>query len=502
VEKKRETWSWRGAFVFAVIGSAVGLGNAWRFPYVVAQNGGGAFFIPYLFALLTAGIPLMMLEFGIGHKYLGAPPIAYGRAKKDAEMVGWWGVGAAFVIITYYGVVMAWAINYLYHAFTLAWGTDTTSFFLFDFLKLSDGPGILGSLNMPILAAYVIGWILICWIIYSGVKGLGKVVMVTATLPVVILIILALRGLTLNGAMAGLDYYLSPNFAALGNVKVWMAAYGQVFFSLSLGMAVLIAYASYLPKDAEISNNVFIASLADAGIAFLAGFAIFSTVGYMAAERGTTVAEVAGGGGIGLAFFVYPQAINLLPGATFFGILFFLLLVTLAVDSQFSLVEGIVGSVMDKWNMKRGTALACVAIPGFLIGLVYVTSGGLYWLDIIDKFVNSYGLVAVGLAQCIVVGWIIGPDKIREHVNALSEIKVGKWFDFFIKYLTPVVLIYILISSLITDLKVPYEGYPGWALNVGWAMVVLLPVGSFLLSKLKTSKETEAAYSEETNISA
>lgn len=488
--KDRETWSWRGAFIFAVLGSAVGLGNAWRFPYVVAQNGGGAFLIPYLFALLTAGIPLMLLEFGVGHKYFGSPPIAYRRARKGSEMIGWWGIGTAFVIITYYGVVMAWAINYLIHAFTLAWGEDTIGFFL-SFLNVSEGPGVLGGLNIPVLIAYVIGWILIVWIIYSGVKGLSKVVIYTATIPVVILVILAIRGFTLEGALLGLDYYLSPDFGALLDANVWLAAYGQVFFSLSLGMAVLIAYASYLPRDAEISNNVFIASLADAGIAFLAGLAVFSTLGYMAVQQGSTVAEVAGGGGLGLAFFVYPQAINLLPGAAFFGVIFFLLLVTLAIDSQFSLVEGCVGAVMDKWNLKRPVALAIIAIPAFLIGLLYVSSGGLHWLDIVDKYVNSYGLVAVGLAECIAVGWFIGPEKLRKHVNVLSEVRVGKWFDFFIKYFTPIILIILLVYGLIGDIKVPYEGYPQWALNIGWIMVILLPILAYVFSKLKTAKEVD-----------
>lgn len=490
--EKRETWSWRGAFIFAVIGSAVGLGNAWRFPYVVAQNGGGAFLIPYLFAILTAGIPLMMLEFGIGHKFRGAPPVAYNRAAKGTEMVGWWGNLAAFVIITYYGVVMAWALNYVIHSLTLAWGNDPNNFFFSNFLQLSEGAGVLGGINPAVLIAFIIGWIMVIGIISSGVKGLGKVVIVTAILPVLILIILTLRGITLEGALDGLNYYLQPDFGALKNISVWMAAYSQVFFSLSLGMAVLIAYASYLPKKAEIGNNVFIASLADAGIAFLAGLAIFSTLGYMAAQQGLPVAEVAGGGGIGLAFIVYPQAINLLPASAFFGVLFFLLLVTLAIDSQFSLVEGCVSSIMDKWNVKRGTALAIISAPAFLIGLLFVTRAGLYWLDIVDKFVNSYGLVAVGLVECIAVGWIIGPDKIREHVNALSEIRIGKWFDFCIKFLTPLVLIFILVRSIIDDIKVPYEGYPQWALNIGWAMVILLPVAAFIFSRFKTAK-TEAA---------
>ena len=488
--KKRENWSWRGAFVFAVLGSAVGLGNAWRFPYMVAQNGGGAFLIPYIFALLTAGIPLMMLEFGIGHKFLGAPPIAYRRANKKLEMVGWWGNAASFVIITYYGVVLAWAINYLVHALTLAWGDDTTGFFL-NFLRVSEGPHILGGLNVPVLIAFVIGWIMVIAIIRSGVTGLGKVVVFTAIAPVILLIILSIRGITLEGALAGLDYYLSPNFAALADLTVWRDAYSQVFFSLSLGMGVLIAYASYLPRDAELSNNVFIASLADAGIAFLAGLAIFSTVGYMAAQQGAAVADVAGSGGIGLAFMVFPQVINLLPCAAAFGVIFFLLLITLAIDSQFSLVEGCVGAVMDKWNLSRGTALAIVSLPGFLIGLVFVTNGGLHWLDIVDKFVNGYGLIVVGLVECIAIGWIIGPQKIRDHVNGLSEIKVGKWFDFCVKYLTPAALIFILVFNLIIDIKEPYGGYPQWALNVGWAMVILLPIVAFIFSKLKTAKEAD-----------
>src|SRR5690554_2594467 len=438
----------------------------------------------------------MMLEFGIGHKFRGAPPVAYKRAAKGTEMVGWWGNLAAFVIITYYGVVMAWALNYVIHSLTLAWGNDPNNFFFSNFLQLSEGPGVLGGINPAVLIAFIIGWILVIGIISSGVKGLGKVVIVTAILPVLILIILTLRGITLEGALDGLNYYLQPNFAALKNVDVWMAAYSQVFFSLCWGMAVRIAYATYPPKKAEIANNVFIASLADAGIAFLAGLAIFSTLGYMAAQQGLPVAEVAGTGGIGLAFAVYPQAINLLPASSFFGILFFLLLVTLAIDSQFSLVEGCVGSIMDKWNVKRGTALAIISAPAFVIGLLFVTKAGLFWLDIVDKFANSYGLVAVGLVECIAVGWIIGTDKIREHVNALSEINVGKWFDFCIKYLTPLVLIVILVRSIIEDINVPYEGHPQWALNIGWAMVILLPVLAFIFSKIKSNEKTEAAEEE------
>ncbi len=211
----------------------------------------------------------------------------------------------------------------------------------------------------------------------------------------------------------------------------------------------------------------------------------------MAVQQGASVADVAGGGGLGLAFIVFPQVINLLPAAPVFGVLFFLLLITLAIDSQFSLVEGCVGSIMDKWNIKRGPALAIVSLPGFLIGLLFVTKGGLYWLDIVDHFVNSYGLIMVGLVECLVIGWLIGPEKIREHVNGLSEIKVGKWFDFCVKYLTPLILLLLLVSNFIGDLQKPYEGYPQWALNVGWAIVILLPVLSIAFGFMKSAKKDD-----------
>ena len=189
-----------------------------------------------------------MLEFGMGHKYMGSPSVAFNRARKGTEFVGWWGNLASFVIITYYGVVMAWAINYVVHAATLAWGSDTGTFFFNNFLQVTDGPNILGGLNIPVLISYVIGWFLVLAIVRSGVTGVGKVVMVTATAPIILLIILALRGITLEGAAAGLNYYLQPDFSALANLSVWRDAYSQVFFSLSVGMGVLIAYASYLPR--------------------------------------------------------------------------------------------------------------------------------------------------------------------------------------------------------------------------------------------------------------
>jgi NSS family neurotransmitter:Na+ symporter len=277
----------------AAIGSAVGLGNIWRFPYVAYANGGGAFLIPYFVALLTAGIPLMMLEYAVGVKMQAGPPIAFAKIKKGLEWVGWWSILAAFVIITYYAVVMAWCWNYLYHSFTLAWGDNAGEFFITEVLQRSGGPGEIGRIVPAVLIGLVITWAVVYWIIYKGIGRVGKVVMATVPIPVILIAILVIRGITLPGAAEGLNFYLSPDFSKLLDPHVWLAAYGQIFFSLSLAMGIMIVYASYLPRKSDVTNNAFITSFANCGTSFFAGFAIFSTLGYLAYATGVDVSEVA-----------------------------------------------------------------------------------------------------------------------------------------------------------------------------------------------------------------
>ncbi|MBO8127172.1 MAG: sodium-dependent transporter [Firmicutes bacterium] len=498
MSQKRETWSWRGAFVFAVIGSAVGLGNIWRFPYTAYSSGGGAFLIPYFVALLTAGIPLMIMEFSLGHKFRQGAVTAFRSLGKKFEWAGWWATLVAFVIITYYGVIMAWAIRFVFSSLTLAWGSDPEGYFFGQVLHLTDSPGILGGIQWPLFFAYLAGWLAMYYIVKSGVKGVGKVVMITMPLPVILLIIMIIRGVTLPGAMEGLNFFLKPEWSQLLNPDVWLSAYGQIFYSLSVAMAILIAYASYLPEDAEITNNAFLASFSNCAISFLAGFAVFSTLGYMAAQSGVAVSEVATAG-VGLAFVVFPQAINLLPGAPLFGVLFFLLIISAGIDSAFSLVEGVVTSVADRWNLSRNTAVAVVTLPAFLIGVLYVTGAGLYWLDIVDHFINAFSLTVMGLIECIVVGWIYGADKIRKYANERSEILLGKWYDFCIKYLTPAILITIIGMSLYKELQGPYGGYPLWSLLVGgWLLVISIPIVSYLLGRRgKAEAESVPANTEE-----
>lgn len=484
MENKRGVWHSRMAFIMAAVGSAVGLGNIWRFPYVCYTNGGGAFLIPFLVALFTAGVPLLILEFGLGHRARQATPMAFARIRKQYEWIGWLAVLVGLLVMTYYGVVMGWCFNFLYHSFSLGWGADTESFFNNNILMLSGGIGEVGAPVLHIMIGLFLCWFFVFLFIIKGVESVGKVVMYTVPLPVLILILFVIRGVTLPGAAEGLQYFLTPDFNALKDPQVWLAAYGQVFFSLTIGFGVMIAYASYLPRNSDVSNNAFITSFADAGLSFLAGLAVFSTLGFLAHQQGQPVETVVTSGP-GLAFITYPAIINELPLAPkVFGALFFLLLLTLGIDSAFSLVEAGVAGVIDKWKFPRIAVNASVSLIAFLIGVIYATRGGLYWLDIVDYYLNNFGLTTIGLLECIIIGYVLGAPKVREHVNKTSEIKIGYWWDVCIKYITPAILIFMLVRSAYLVLNEAYGGYPAWAQFAGgWGLLLLLAGIGVLLAK-------------------
>lgn len=478
---RRMRWDSRHAFLLAAIGSAVGLGNVWRFPFIAHQNGGGAFLIPFFIAMFTAGIPLLILEFGLGNLMQSGAPASFAKVGKKWEWLGWFALLTAFGIVTYYTVIMGWCFAYLIYSFKLAWGANPQSFFYECFLGLSSGPASIGGIRVPVLLGLLATWGCIFFIIVKGAKSVGKVVLITVPLPWLCLLILAVRGVTLPGAAEGLKYYLTPDFGALKNPSVWMAAYSQVFFSFTIGFGVMIAYASYLPKRSDISNNALITGVADSLTAFIAGLVVFSTLGYFAHATGVGVQDVARSGP-GLAFCTYPATIMLLPfGASIFGVIFFLMLLTLGIDSAFSLVEAAVAGLQDKWKISRIRVNSLVCIVAFVIGIFFTTQGGLHWLDIADRYLSDFGLAVVGLIMCFVVGYVFKAKTLREHVNQVSEVKLGRWWDYFIRILTPYVLIILIAWTLIERIRTPYGGYPQWALFVGGWLVVLVAVEVALL---------------------
>ncbi len=484
----REHWDSRTAFILAAIGSAVGLGNIWRFPYIVYKYGGGAFIIPFLVALLTAGIPLLILEFSLGHKTNKAAPGAFAFFNTKLKWIGWAAVFIGMGIVTYYTAIMSWSMIYFVKSFSLGWGTGTENFFFNNVLQLSESPSHIGYIVPVIFIGIILTWIWIYFSIIKGAKSVGKVVYITVICPWIILLILIVRGVTLPGAMNGLAYLFTPNFTALMDPEVWINAYSQVFFSISIGFGIMIAYGSFLPKKADIVNSAFIIGLADAATSLLASVAIFSALGHLALKKGADVANVVTSGP-GLAFVTYPEIINLFPiGAPILGALFFAMLLTFGIDSAFSLVEAFSAAAVEKWNISRAKMNGIIGIIGIILGIIFTTQSGLYWLDIVDHYLAVYGLILIGIFECLAVGYIIKPEVIRNYANEQSDFPIGKWWDFMIKFFVPIVLIAIMIWNIWAEIANPYGGYSRSALLVGiGALVISFALGILLsINKKRT----------------
>lgn len=498
---KREQWGSRVGFILAAIGSAVGLGNIWRFPYTVAKNGGGAFLIPYLVALFTAGIPLLILEFGLGHKLRTSAPGVFGRLNKKWQALGWWQTAIAFVITVYYVAVIGWALSYVFFSIDLSWGKDTVEFFTKSYLGISGSPFEFDGLRMGSLIPLTIVWIINFVVLAFGIKGgIEKANKIFMPILFISIIIITVRGLTLPGAFNGLDYLFKPDFSKILEGKVWVAAYGQIFYSLSICFSIMLAYSSYLPKKSDIVNNAFITAFGNCSFSILAAIAVFSILGNMALNSGQGIDAVAKDG-IGLAFFVFPQAINGLPNfRELFGTLFFLCLFFAGMSSSMSIIEATVSAVSDKFSMHRLKSLSIICGVGFVVSLVFVTGAGLYVLDIVDHFINNYGVALAGLVEAVLIGWFFKLRSIRNYVNPISDFAVGNWWEVCLKVITPLILGVMIVLKVIEDISSAYEGYPIASLLVyGVGVVLFTIIAGFILSAIKGSKEFEVALDEGVN---
>ncbi|MHC5100613.1 MAG: sodium-dependent transporter, partial [Planctomycetota bacterium] len=441
LEEQRETWGTRGGFVLAAVGSAVGLGNLWGFPYKLYSYGGGAFLIPYIVAMFCIGIPLLILEFTLGHYTQRAAPNAFRRVNKRLEFVGWWGIILGFVIITYYPTILAYCFSYMGDSITaiftsqpLPWAGEgvegvqnASNYFFKDYLT---GRSYIGPFRSEILYRLILAWVLMYFCIFRGVKLVGKIVWLTVPLPWIMLVILAVRGLTLEGSMKGLAFYLDPDWTQLAKPTTWRFAFGQVFFSLSLAFGVMLTYASFLHRKSDINNNAAIIGIADFATSFIGGIAIFATIGGMAhvtsqAGQPVPVNEVINGGP-GLAFVAFPYALAQLPAAAWWSLIFFFMLVTLGIDSAFSITESVLAGIVDKTGWRRDIVLPVMSIIGIGTGLMYITIEGLSFLGTVDGFVNgTWGIAFIGLIECVALGWFSRLDVLREHANERSDWQLG-----------------------------------------------------------------------------
>ncbi|XP_017586525.1 PREDICTED: sodium-dependent serotonin transporter [Corvus brachyrhynchos] len=404
----RETWSKKIDFLLSVIGYAVDLGNVWRFPYICYQNGGGAFLIPYTIMAIFGGIPLFYMELALGQYHRNGCISIWRKICPIFK-----GIGFAICIIdlyvaSYYNTIMAWAFYYLISSFTaeLPWTSCTnpwntgncTNYFSKDNVSWSlhsispaeefytrqvlqvhrsDGLDDLGGISWQLTLCLLLIFTIVYFSIWKGVKTSGKVVWVTATFPYIILFILLVRGATLPGAWRGVLYYLKPDWQKLLATEVWVDAAAQIFFSLGPGFGVLLAYASYNKFHNNCYQDALVTSTVNCLTSFVSGFVIFTVLGYMAEMRNEDVSEVAKDTGPSLLFITYAEAIANMPASTFFAIIFFLMLLTLGLDSTFAGLEGVITGVLDEfphvWGKRRELFVLGLTIVCFLGSLATLT---------------------------------------------------------------------------------------------------------------------------------
>ncbi|XP_055856388.1 sodium-dependent serotonin transporter [Episyrphus balteatus] len=524
-ERRRETWGQKAEFLLAVVGFAVDLGNVWRFPYICYQNGGGAFLIPYCVMLVFGGLPLFYMELALGQFHRCGCLSIWKRICPALK-----GVGYAICLIDiymgmYYNTIIGWAVYYLFASFTskLPWTscenpwntascmpvtsenftnlatTPAREFFERKVLEQykSDGLDFMGPVK-PTLALCVFGvFVLVYFSLWKGVRSAGKVVWVTALAPYVVLIILLIRGVSLPGADEGIKYYLTPEWHKLKNSKVWIDAASQIFFSLGPGFGTLLALSSYNKFNNNCYRDALITSSINCLTSFLAGFVIFSVLGYMAHVQKTSIDQV-GLEGPGLVFIVYPEAIATMSGSVFWSIIFFLMLITLGLDSTFGGLEAMITALCDEYPRAIGTRreifvlflLACI----YLCALPTMTYGGVYLVNFLNVYGPGLAILFVVFVEAAGVFWFYGVDNFSSDVEQMLGKRPGLFWRICWAYISPIFLLCIFIFSFIgyEDMLGDEYKYPEWSIAAGWALtsssILCIPI--YIIYKFSSSKGT------------
>ena len=449
--KDKNEWGSNLSFLLAMIGSAVGLGNIWRYPYVLYSNGGGAFFIPYIVAILIMGIPFLILEYGVGYNFKSSFPKAVKSISKKWEYLGWFLPVAVFMILIYYSAILGWDGFYVIISAFKGWGADPNAYFTGSFLQANDTLGGLGTFVPFVAIAMLVGWVIMWVISHTDLeKGLGRVSKVLVPLLFAIMIFIVLFSLTLPGAGIGLAELYNPDWSLLLNFNIWMAAFGQMIFSLSLGMSIAFTYASYTKDDSDLVSNALWVTVANCGFENFAAIGVFSILGYMSLQSGVAVPDLVTQG-TGLVFIVYPTVFNVLGDwASVIGPLFFFTVYLAGLTSILSTIEPLSFSIQNKFGWSRNKTMTILCVFGAAVSMIYATAMGSYILGIADTFVNQIAILIGVIFECIVFAWIFKAENIIPKLNAKSKsIKLGKWWLVVVKYVLPIFIAIVWIGGIL-----------------------------------------------------
>ncbi|KPP69044.1 sodium- and chloride-dependent GABA transporter 2-like [Scleropages formosus] len=487
--KERGQWNNKVEFVLSVAGEIIGLGNVWRFPYLCYKNGGGAFFIPYLIFLFTCGIPVFFLETSLGQ-------------------------------YTSEGGVTCWRkISPLFEASCVEFqrGQDLVNFSspenatspVIEFwerrvLRISSGIDHIGVLHWDLALCLLLAWFLCYFCIWKGV------VYFTATFPYIMLLILLIRGVTLPGASRGIQFYLYPDLGRLADPQVWMDAGTQIFFSYAICLGCLTALGSYNKYNNNCYRDCLALCFLNSGTSFVAGFAIFSVLGFMSYEQNVPISEVAESGP-GLAFIAYPRAVSMMPISPLWACFFFIMIILLGLDSQFVCVESLVTAMVDMYpslfrrKNRRELFILAVVVVSYLMGLIMLTEGGMYVFQLFDYYAASgMCLLFVAIFETVCIAWVYGADRFYDNIEDMIGYRPNRVIKYCWMFFTPATCFVSNISlrltgtfafSLIKYTPLKYNNeyvYPQWGYALGWMLALssMICIPLWIVYKLCTTKGT------------
>jgi len=417
-KKSQNEWGSNLSFLLAMIGSAVGLGNIWRYPYVLYANGGGAFYIPYIVAVLIMGVPFLILEYGVGYNYKSSFAKAVKTIHFKFEFLGWFLPVSVYMIMIYYSAILGWDGIYIVLSFYKGWGSNPDTYFETDLLKATEKLSGLVQFIPIIAVAMLIGWAIIWYISHKDLeKGLGKVSKILVPLLFVIMVFIVAYSMTLKGTSIGLKVLFKPDWKLLKKFDIWMAAFGQIIFSLSLGMSIAFTYASYTKKDTDLVSNTLSIAFANCAFENFAALGVFSILGYMSLQSNKPVQDLVKAG-TGLVFIAYPTVFNVLGKFAYvIGPAFFITVYLAGLTSILSTIEPLSFSIQNKFGWSRHTTMTILCGIGAILSMLYATAFGGYLLGVVDTFINQIAILIGVVLECIVFAWIFDVKKLIGFLN-------------------------------------------------------------------------------------
>ena len=442
-------WDSSTGFLIAMIGAIIGLSGIWKFSYLMYENGGGTFLIPYILAIVIMAIPILVLEFGVGFKFKSSLPKVFYNIKSEFEIIAWFIVFLIFIVLIYYTCIMSWDLIYIVLSLFKGWGSNPSVFFTTTLLHSTSNPYGLTYLVVPIGVGLIVIWGLIYLFSRKEInKGILTISKISLILSFVLLIGMLLFALQLPGSRTGIMALFNPNWSVLLDLNVWIAAFGQLIFSYGLGYAIASTYSSYLGDNAKLIDNAWIIVLVSLVFEVLVSVLLFAIMGYMALGRNIPITSLVSDG-FSLIFVVFPNVFNIMdPWVYMVAPAFFLLILVGSLSTVLALIEPLSNAISEKFGWTRDRAVRQLVLVGLFLSFIFATGMGEYLLRITDSFITQFAIILGVLLEIIVLGWVYDIEDIRSVLNGNSYIKVDKSWVITIKFILPIILTIIWILGV------------------------------------------------------